>query len=501
MTQPTGFVPVTDFSQEETNAVAGRSTVRTDALDAEFSAIQLTFAETLANLAVIQRDDTGLRDLIVTTESLSANVKALFAGGINPRGTWLTATVYAVKDVVETGTPFVSYVCVVAHTSGVFATDRTAGKWMVLGAEAGTTTITDLVLTTGGITLGTNNTQDLASTANRFRSGYFGTSVFATTSVVTPLVGTDTAAELNFKVNATNAWRITTAFNLAPASGSDGSINIGGVGNRVANVFTTAIDSGSTGALSLKTNNGTTQVTIAHVASTVNRVNLQGSATGSSVLVGSAGTDPDISIGLYTRGGGSITFASDDNTATQFRVVKTAGSTRWIDITGSNGGNPTIGTTAGSLAITPSVVLTAGQISFPATQNASADANTLDDYEEGTWTPSVGGSATYTAQSGMYTKIGRFVKISGDLRINAIGTGSTATVTGLPFTSNAANGGGVVVHNSSGLATTVVSIAGDVVVASTQIIFRSRTAAATADAGNAVFASGSVVLFSGGYTV
>jgi hypothetical protein len=52
-----------------------------------------------------------------------------------------------------------------------------------------------------------------------------------------------------------------------------------------------------------------------------------------------------------------------------------------------------------------------GQIKFPATQNASADANTLDDYEEGTWTPSqtnltVVGSPTYT---GVYTKIGRVV--------------------------------------------------------------------------------------------
>lgn len=34
-----------------------------------------------------------------------------------------------------------------------------------------------------------------------------------------------------------------------------------------------------------------------------------------------------------------------------------------------------------------------GQIVFPATQNASSNANTLDDYEEGTWTPTVGSSA------------------------------------------------------------------------------------------------------------
>jgi hypothetical protein len=50
-------------------------------------------------------------------------------------------------------------------------------------------------------------------------------------------------------------------------------------------------------------------------------------------------------------------------------------------------------------------------ITFPATQSASSNANTLDDYEEGTWTPvNVGmtfaGTALYNAS---YTKIGRLV--------------------------------------------------------------------------------------------
>lgn len=63
-------------------------------------------------------------------------------------------------------------------------------------------------------------------------------------------------------------------------------------------------------------------------------------------------------------------------------------------------------------------VLSSGQIAFPASQNASADANTLDDYEEGAWTPAlscntVGNlSVTYTTQLGVYTKIGRVVHAS-----------------------------------------------------------------------------------------
>ena len=73
-------------------------------------------------------------------------------------------------------------------------------------------------------------------------------------------------------------------------------------------------------------------------------------------------------------------------------------------------------------------------ITFPATQSASSDANTLDDYEEGTWTPSLGGTTTYTQQVGEYTKIGNLVYLRATLQINVLGTGSTTNIFGLPFT-------------------------------------------------------------------
>ena len=75
-----------------------------------------------------------------------------------------------------------------------------------------------------------------------------------------------------------------------------------------------------------------------------------------------------------------------------------------------------------------------GNYQFPAVQVPSADANTLDDYEEGTWTPSLGGTATYTSRTGTYTKIGRKVTLIMEMTVNAIGTGSTGVITGAPFT-------------------------------------------------------------------
>jgi hypothetical protein len=77
-------------------------------------------------------------------------------------------------------------------------------------------------------------------------------------------------------------------------------------------------------------------------------------------------------------------------------------------------------------------------VTFPATQSASSDANTLDDYEEGTFTPVLvpgAGSLTTQTCSGKYTKVGRVVTIYVIAHINVVGTASgTMTVTGLPFT-------------------------------------------------------------------
>jgi len=80
-------------------------------------------------------------------------------------------------------------------------------------------------------------------------------------------------------------------------------------------------------------------------------------------------------------------------------------------------------------------------ISFPATQSASSDANTLDDYEEGTWTPTIFGSAgsagaqAYATQVGRYIKIGRFVLLTGYIGLSNKGSWTAAVkIGGFPFT-------------------------------------------------------------------
>lgn len=90
---------------------------------------------------------------------------------------------------------------------------------------------------------------------------------------------------------------------------------------------------------------------------------------------------------------------------------------------------------------TGAVLLNSG-VQFPATQVTSADANTLDDYEEGTWTPgfSFGGGTTgiiYSAQYGTYTKIGNTVRVTAYVQMSNKGSSTgQMRVTGLPFTCN-----------------------------------------------------------------
>ena len=100
-------------------------------------------------------------------------------------------------------------------------------------------------------------------------------------------------------------------------------------------------------------------------------------------------------------------------------------------LTSNNSTRLTIDNT-GLATFTNGIAVTTGGIKFPATQSASADANTLDDYEEGTWTATMAGASSVGNTTGYYTKVGRLVTFSyysGSVTSTAVG----ATISGLPF--------------------------------------------------------------------
>jgi hypothetical protein len=98
---------------------------------------------------------------------------------------------------------------------------------------------------------------------------------------------------------------------------------------------------------------------------------------------------------------------------------------------------------------TYSLALGSGNSTFPGGIHigGTGSANLLDDYEVGTWTPTVIGSSgnptvTYGNQSGSYVKVGSFVQVDVYLTTSAISGGSgNLQVAGLPFTAKSSTGG------------------------------------------------------------
>lgn len=138
----------------------------------------------------------------------------------------------------------------------------------------------------------------------------------------------------------------------------------------------------------------------------------------------------------------------------------------------------------GTLSISGVTTLSGGQLVFPASQNASAGANTLDDYEEGTFTPTLTFatpgdlSVTYGARIGLYTKIGDMMMVTIRVATTAW-THSTASgalrITGLPAAALSTVGSiiGVQVAEFSGIAVTAgrTQVSGQIAAAATLLDF------------------------------
>jgi hypothetical protein len=124
----------------------------------------------------------------------------------------------------------------------------------------------------------------------------------------------------------------------------------------------------------------------------------------------------------------------------------------------------------------------------------------FNDYEEGTFTPTLGGSTTYYAQTGKYTKIGRVVYFSIALIVNSIGTGSTTTISGLPFSAAASTEQGISIVYFNALATSIVNIVGTVD-SGTTVVLRSLIIPATTLGTSALFGNFADIRMTGFYFV
>jgi len=169
--------------------------------------------------------------------------------------------------------------------------------------------------------------------------------------------------------------------------------------------------------------------------------------------------DASQNVGVGTASPAARLDVSTTSAAGVFTTTQTSGNAVTINVDGSSGtpvglrvaaGFGTIGSTAKLINVVDSaggnlfnaqasgVIGVGSGVAFPATQVASSNANTLDDYEEGTWTPSLtttsGSLTTVSVGTGYYTKVGRMVTITCSPTIVTNGTGAGALlIDGLPF--------------------------------------------------------------------
>jgi hypothetical protein len=152
------------------------------------------------------------------------------------------------------------------------------------------------------------------------------------------------------------------------------------------------------------------------------------------------------------QGGGNASAAKLEVGNTKAEIIDTGSDGRFV-VTTEGTGRMTVDSSGRTLlgGVTANanggVLQLSSGITFPATAVAATDANTLDDYEEGSWTPiladaETGGNtaASYTVNMGTYTKIGNLVRVNCTFTFpvtTGMTGGNQAHIRGLPFTTNA----------------------------------------------------------------
>jgi len=206
-----------------------------------------------------------------------------------------------------------------------------------------------------------------------------------------------------------------TALDLNPASGN------ANISLREANVFRGYIE-GNSGGMFFGTGAAATERM---------RIN----SSGAVVISGTAAIGAMLNVYSPDNSTNCITTQvfTNGNTAIGFR---NAGSSQVGSIV-TNSGDVAYNTTSSS---TTGAVLLSNGVQFPATQSASANANTLDDYEEGTWTatvtPTTSGSISLASGLGWYVKVGNLVTVGTNIFVSSVSSPvGTIQIGGLPFTS------------------------------------------------------------------
>ena len=217
---------------------------------------------------------------------------------------------------------------------------------------------------------------------------------------------------LFFKTNASEAMRIDSSGNLlvGTTNANPAESNVAGIGLLAGNAISVTDDGGAPIQLNRKTSDGAIAI-FRKDGSTVGKITVKTSRM-------NIGTG-DAAIRFDNSSNYIVPWDVDTDSGTDGTLILGAPSARFKDLYLSGG----------------------------AYIGGTGSANHLDDYEEGTWTPNIGGNSTYNEQTGKYIKVGHKVTLWFTLRINQRNSPAAPyIVAGNPFTNNTSVGGSGVVH-------------------------------------------------------
>jgi hypothetical protein len=281
-------------------------------------------------------------------------------------------------------------------------------------------------------------------------NGYLGTMAFQDAAGVNiDLAAINTATISSAAISSATITAITadtTIFGVKVGRGGGAISSNTAVGAVALNVNTTGSDNTAIGNAALVSNTtGNSNTVVGSFALYSNTTGVKNTALGWAALYSCSTGNNNTANGIQALS--SCTGSNNIALGYQAGLSLTTGSNNTIigSIAGTAGLSDTVIIGAGStekLRISSGGVLSGpSSFAFPATQVASADPNTLDDYEEGTWTAAItaagGGSQTYTMTSATasYTKIGNVVHLFGRLEWTyaAGGSPSSACLINLPI--------------------------------------------------------------------
>jgi len=278
--------------------------------------------------------------------------------------------------------------------------------------------------------------------------------------------------------NNSNWWRASVdnggavtfdSVGTTPGFTINDSLTVSGVFSATVLTVTYATTAGDA-ATALTATNATTATYATTALTATNATTATYAAT--ALTATNATTATYATTALTATNATTATYATTALTATNATTATYATTA----LTATNATTATYATTAltATNATTATTAITSSQandILFPATQIPSANVNSLDDYEEGTFTvamiPSTSGAITLTNKTLAYTKVGRVVYVTGYLNVASVNNPvGNVTITGLPFACASHAAVSVMAYDLNATATT--SIVGYTVSGSTQ---------------------------------